>query len=60
MDYREKILLIRSEYLQGRIDLDTAKANVQPLLDTMNKRGEKISKQFGKKYRPLTFGYVFR
>ncbi len=60
MNYRTKILAIRSDYLHGKITLDEAKALVEPLLVKMNEKGQKISKEFNKKYKPLTFGYVFR
>ncbi len=60
MDYRRKILSIRMEYLKGIIDLDTAKARIQPLLDEMNIRGLVIAKQHSRKFTKLTFGYVMR
>jgi hypothetical protein len=60
MDYREKILQIRQEFLKGNITFDEAKIQVMPLLAEMNEKGEKIAKKFGKKYKKLTFGYVFR
>ncbi len=60
MNYRSKILKIRSEFLYGNITLDEAKAQVQPLLDEMNKKGEAIAKKYGRKFNKLTFGYVFR
>lgn len=60
MEMRAKIEYIRGEYLYGGITLDEAKDRVQPLLDTMNADGRRIAKQFGKKFKPLTFGYVFR
>ena len=60
MNYRQKILKIRSDYLQGRIDLETAKNRVKPLLELMNEKGAQISKEHGRKFTKLTFGYVFR
>jgi polyhydroxyalkanoate synthesis regulator phasin len=60
MEYRTKILAIRQEFLKGHLTHEQAKAQVQPLLAEMNIKGEKIAKKFGKKYRALTFGYVFR
>lgn len=60
MDYREQIQTIRSDYLRGKISLDDAKGAVQPLLDVMNKKGEVVAKQHGKRFKKLTFGYVFR
>ena len=60
MNYRSQILKIRSDYLHGKITIDQAKELVQPLLDEMNKKGEVIAKEHGKRYKKLTFGYVFR
>lgn len=60
MEYRSKILSIRDDYLHGKINLDQAKELVKPLLDEMNAKGEKISKEHNKRFKPLTFGYVFR
>ncbi len=60
MDYRGEILSIRSDYLRGKITLDEAKKLVEPLLVTMNEKGARIAKEFGKKYKKLTFNYVFR
>lgn len=51
---------IRARYQHGEITLDQAKAEVQPLLDEMNASGKRIAKEFGKKFKPLTFGYIFR
>ena len=60
MDYRDKIQFYRSQYLHGEIDLDTAKKLVEPLLVVMNEYGKEIAKKYGRKYKPLTFGYVMR
>lgn len=60
MDYRKKILEIRSDYLMGEITFDQAKAKVEPLLEEMNEKGLAVAKKHGRKFRKLTFGYVFR
>lgn len=60
MEYRAHIQAIRGQYLRGEIDLDQAKAKVEPLLKEMNAKAAAISKEFGKRHKPLTFGYVFR
>lgn len=60
MDYRAQIQAIRARFLRGEITFDEAKAEVEPLLAEMNKKGAAIAKKFGKKYKKLTFGYVFR
>ena len=60
MDYREQIEKIRQDYLRARISHETAKERVELLLVEMNKKGALVAKEFGKKYKKLTFGYVFR
>jgi len=60
MDYRKKIEETRQDYIHGRIDLETAKSIVIPLLHIMNAKAAKIAREHGKIHRPLTFGYVFR
>lgn len=60
IDYRSQILHIRSSYLRGDITLEQAREVVGPLLEEMNNKGAEIAKKFGKKYKKLTFGYVFR
>ena len=60
MDNRTKIGLIRGQYLRGEIDLDQAKAKVQPILDEMNEKAKEICKENKMPYKPFKFGYVFR
>ena len=59
-DYRGLILETRFKFLRGEITLDEAKNFINPLLIEMNDKGKKIAKKYGKNYKPLTFGYVFR
>lgn len=60
MDYRAKIQFIRGQYLRGELTHTEAKAMVLPLLKEMNAKGQAVAKKFGRKFHPLTFGYVFR
>ena len=60
MDYRTKINRIKSDYMSGMKTYDQAKKEVEVLLTDMNIKGAKIAKKFGKNYKKLTFGYVFR
>lgn len=60
MEYRTKILHIRAEFLKGNITFEEAKSKVLPLLTEMNEKGVKIAKKFGRTYKKLTFGYIFR
>ncbi len=59
-NHRPFILEVRRAFLRGDITLDEAKERLRPVLEDMNKRGEKIAKEFGKKFRKFTFGYIFR
>ncbi len=58
--YRAMIQIIRSEYLNGDITLNQARAKVMPVLDSMNAIGRRIAKEHRQKYKQLTFSYVFR
>lgn len=60
MEYRRQIEKIRGEFLKGEISLEQAEVLVAPLLIEMNEKGKVIAKKFGKNYKKLTFGYVFR
>ncbi len=60
MENRAKIEEIRHRYLKGLITLDEAKGLVQPILDDINTKGRRISKEHGFKFKPLTFAYIFR
>ena len=60
MENRLKIGQIKGRYLRDEITYEQAQAEVEPLLVEMNIKGAKIAKEFGKNYKKLTFGYVFR
>lgn len=60
MEYREQIEQIKATYLKGKISYEEAKNKVEALLVIMNEKGAKIAKKFGKNYKKLTFGYIFR
>lgn len=60
LNYREQIEKIRAAYLNGRITLEEAQSYVEPMLKEMNIKGAKVAKKFGRKYKKLTFSYVFR
>ncbi len=60
MDYRTKIEKIRAAYLKGDITLEQAESYVEAMLIEMNKKGAKVAKKLGRKYKKLTFSQVFR
>lgn len=60
MENRAKIEFIRGQYQHGQISLDEAKLLVQPILDDINQKAAKIAKAYGKRFKKITFGYVFR
>lgn len=46
--------------LFGKITVEEAREEAEPVINEMNVRGEEVAKRFGKKYRPLTFAYLMR
>lgn len=60
MNYRKEILRIRSRFLKGEISYDEAFEQVAPLLAEMNQKAALIAKEHNQKFKPLTFGYIFR
>lgn len=58
--YRMKIQYIRGRLLAGVIDYDTAKAEAAPVIAEMNAKGAEIAQKYGRRYKPLTFGYLMR
>lgn len=39
----------------GQISYDEARNKATPILSKLNSRGEKIAKEFGRRYSPVTF-----
>lgn len=58
--FREKINYIKGRLQAGVIDYETAKAEAAPVIAEMNEKGAEIAKKYGRKYKPLTFGYLMR
>ena len=59
-DYRTLIENTRHSFNRGEITHDQAKAICKPLINEMNEKAKVIAKQFGKRFTPFTFGYLFR
>lgn len=57
---REVIKSIASDLRFGKITYEEAQAKAKPYIDRMNKRGEELAKEYGMKYKPLTFKYLMR
>ncbi len=57
---REILADIRARMLSGRISVDRAMTEAQPVIDAMNEKGKEIAKQYGRKFHPLTFAYIAR
>lgn len=51
---------IRRRMLAGIITYDQAQVEATPILATINKKAEAITKKHGFKHKPLTFKYVMR
>lgn len=57
---RAKIGEIRTKLHLGAITYDEAERAAEPYIQRMNKRGGEISKQFGLKFKPITFRSLMR
>jgi histidinol dehydrogenase len=51
---------IKARMLAGEITPDEAKAEAQPIIDAINARGAEIAKEYGRKFKKLTFAYLMR
>ena len=58
--YRTKIEAIKKRMQNGLITYDEAKKEAEPILAEINTKGAEIAQRWGKKHKPLTFGYVMR
>lgn len=56
----DKIRQIKVIYLQGKIDIDEARAMTKPLIEIMNVQAEKLAKEFGRKHKKFIFTNIFR
>ena len=59
-DYRNAIEYIRFKMVKGLITYDEAKAEAQPIIDEMNKKGLEIAEKYGKKFKGFTFSSLMR
>ncbi|MSU74827.1 hypothetical protein EXS57_03595 [Candidatus Kaiserbacteria bacterium] len=57
---RAKIGEIRTKLLLGAVTYDEARDLAEPYIQRMNKRGIKISKKFGLKFKPIIFRSLMR
>ena len=57
---RTEIALIRAKLLRGVLTYDEAQKLAEPCIERMNKRGAEIAKEFGQRFKPLTFRYLMR
>lgn len=57
---RQQIADIKRRYLMGEISRETAKAEAQPVIQTINKRGAAIAQKWRKIHTPLTFTSLIR
>lgn len=59
-DYRGIMAKIKAEMLAGKLTVDEAMIKAQPFINEMNQKAAKIAKEYGKKHKPFTFGYIMR
>ena len=59
-DYRNALQDIRFRMLHGLISYDEAKAEAQPIIDEMNKKGFEIAKKYGRRFKGFTFSSLMR
>ncbi len=57
---RQIIAELRSKFLHGEITYSEAEKIARPILAKMNERGKEIAKEYGGKFKPLTFSYLIR
>lgn len=60
MQYREMLNTIRANMQRGLLTYEQAEKAAKPIIDEMNKKAEKIAKEYGKKHNPFTFRYLMR
>lgn len=59
MNLREKVNEIKFEMLNG-LTYEEAEEKMKPFLEKANQRGLEIAKEYGQKYKKLTFNYIMR
>lgn len=59
-DYRNAIEHIRFKMIKGLITYDEAKAEAQPIIDEMNKKGLEVAKKYGRRFTKFTFSTLMR
>jgi hypothetical protein len=57
---RETIARIKSLYIRGKINRETAEMLARPVIDRINKRQAEIEARYGKKHYPTTFASLMR
>lgn len=60
MENRNRLKEIRFRLLMGEISYEEAKELAFPIINKMNQKAKIIAKQYGKKHKDFTFGYLMR
>lgn len=57
---RTTIESIRGRMLRGEITHTEAKAEAKPIIDAMNARAKELAKEYGVRFKPMTFEALMR
>lgn len=57
---RNQIDGIRARFLTGVITEDEARKEAKPVIDRMNEAGAQLAKEYGMRFKKLTFAYLMR
>lgn len=57
---RNELERIKANFLAGRITEDGARELAKPIIARMNEAGERIAKEYGMRFKKLTFAYLMR
>ena len=60
IDNRQTIEAYKSLYHGGKISYEELIRCVEPMVQEMNEKGKEIAKKHGKRFTPMTVGYILR
>lgn len=57
---RAKMAEIRAKLLGGLLSYEEAQKDAEPYIQRMNRRGAEVAREYGRRFRPLTFASLMR